>query len=39
MSFSLGSNSRVRADKARRELGWAPVHKSVTDYILNDMPT
>jgi nucleoside-diphosphate-sugar epimerase len=37
--FSLGSNSRVRADKARRELGWAPVHKSVTDYILNDMPT
>ncbi|AGH50391.1 MULTISPECIES: NAD-dependent epimerase/dehydratase family protein [Sphingomonas] len=36
--FGLGSNSRVRADKARAELGWAPVHTSVTGYILNDMP-
>lgn len=35
--FSLGSNSRVRADKARSELGWTPVHTSVTDYILEDI--
>lgn len=35
--FSLGSNSRVRADKARSELGWSPVRTSVTDYIRNDM--
>ncbi|MEJ8827255.1 NAD-dependent epimerase/dehydratase family protein [Variovorax humicola] len=36
--FSLGSNSRVRAVRARRELGWSPRHASVTDWILNDMP-
>lgn len=36
--FGLSSNSRVRADKARAELGWAPVHASVIDYLLNDMP-
>ncbi|WP_407519540.1 NAD-dependent epimerase/dehydratase family protein [Methylobacterium oryzisoli] len=35
--FSLGSNSRVRADKAKRELGWRPVRTSVTRYILTDM--
>lgn len=35
--FSLGSNSRVRADKARAELGWMPVHTSVTEYILEDI--
>ncbi len=36
--FSLGSNSRVRANKARADLGWAPIHTSVTDYILKNMP-
>lgn len=36
--FGLSSNSRVRADKARNELGWRPAHLSVTDYILQDMP-
>lgn len=37
--FSLGSNSRVRAVRARRELGWSPRHGSVVDWILNEMPT
>lgn len=36
--FSLGSNSRVRADRARAELGWTPVHASVLDWIAHDMP-
>ena len=36
--FSLGSNSRVRAVRARRELGWAPRHRSVTDWVLDEMP-
>jgi nucleoside-diphosphate-sugar epimerase len=36
--FSLGSNSRVRGLRARRELGWSPRHTSVIDWILNDMP-
>jgi nucleoside-diphosphate-sugar epimerase len=36
--YSFGSNSRVRAKRARAELGWAPVHGSVTDWIANDMP-
>jgi nucleoside-diphosphate-sugar epimerase len=31
--FALGSNSRVRADKARRTLGWSPTHTSVTEWI------
>jgi len=35
--FGLSSNSRVRADKARRELGWAPAHHSVTDWIRQDI--
>lgn len=35
--FSLGSNSRVRATRARSELGWSPVHASVLDWIANDM--
>ncbi len=37
--FSLGSNSRVRADRARRELGWAPRHCSVLDWIRKDLTT
>ena len=36
--FSLGSNSRVRALRARRELGWNPQHSSVLAWIANDMP-
>lgn len=35
--YSFGSNSRVTADKARRELGWQPNHTSVFDWIENDM--
>jgi nucleoside-diphosphate-sugar epimerase len=36
--FSLGSNSRVRSIRARRELGWAPRHASLIDWILDEMP-
>jgi nucleoside-diphosphate-sugar epimerase len=36
--FSLGSNSRVRALRARRELGWMPTHDSVLSWIRNEMP-
>jgi nucleoside-diphosphate-sugar epimerase len=36
--FSLGSNSRVRATRARRELGWSPRHSSVLDWIANELP-
>ncbi len=36
--YTFGSNSRVRARRARRELRWAPVHGSVTDWIERDMP-
>jgi nucleoside-diphosphate-sugar epimerase len=36
--FTLGSNSRVRAQRARRELGWAPRHASLLDWILTEMP-
>ncbi len=32
-AFSLASNSRVRADRARRELGWAPRQGSVLEWI------
>jgi nucleoside-diphosphate-sugar epimerase len=35
--FTFGSNSRVRAIRARRELGWAPRHSSVTDWISTEM--
>ena len=37
--FTLGSNSRVRARRARRELGWAPRHASVIEWILTEMAT
>ncbi|HZP75481.1 MAG TPA: NAD-dependent epimerase/dehydratase family protein [Pseudolabrys sp.] len=30
---SYGSNSRVRADKARRMLGWTPKHSAILDEI------
>jgi nucleoside-diphosphate-sugar epimerase len=36
--YSFGSNSRVRAVRARRELEWAPQHDSVTRWIAEDMP-
>jgi nucleoside-diphosphate-sugar epimerase len=32
-AYALGSNSRVRAGKARRELGWAPVHGDVIAWV------
>jgi len=35
--FSLGSNSRVRAKRARA-LGWAPRHGSVLDWIATELP-
>ncbi|CCA90746.1 NAD-dependent epimerase/dehydratase family protein [Novosphingobium sp. PP1Y] len=35
--FALGSNSRVRADKARSELGWAPQRTSVIDWVENEL--
>ncbi len=31
--FTFGSNCRVRGVHARSELGWAPVHRSVIDWI------
>jgi nucleoside-diphosphate-sugar epimerase len=36
--YSFGSNSRVRAKRARRELGWAPRHASVISWILSELP-
>jgi hypothetical protein len=34
--FSLGSNSRVRG-KAAAALGWAPVRRSVTEWIAEEL--
>lgn len=36
--FTLGSNSRVRARRARRELGWTPRHASAIDWIAAELP-
>ena len=36
--YTFGSNSRVRAKRARRELGWAPLHTSALAWIEEDMP-
>ncbi|SDK92160.1 Nucleoside-diphosphate-sugar epimerase [Nonomuraea jiangxiensis] len=36
--FALGSNSRVRAERAREQLGWRPRHTSVTDWIRTELP-
>jgi nucleoside-diphosphate-sugar epimerase len=36
--YSFGSNSRIRAVRARRELGWSPKHSSAEQWILHDMP-
>jgi nucleoside-diphosphate-sugar epimerase len=35
--YTFGSNSRVRAVRARRELGWQPRHGSVLDWIAREM--
>lgn len=35
--YSLGSNSRVRAQRARQELGWQPMHRSATEWIEREM--
>ncbi|MFE1933773.1 NAD-dependent epimerase/dehydratase family protein [Streptomyces sp. NPDC059474] len=34
---ALGSNSRVRAGRARALLGWDPRHRSITDWILREL--
>ncbi|QRR32461.1 NAD-dependent epimerase/dehydratase family protein [Hydrogenophaga sp. YM1] len=36
--YTLGSNSRVRAKRAREELGWRPRHGSVIRWIQSEMP-
>jgi nucleoside-diphosphate-sugar epimerase len=36
--YLLGSNSRVRSLRARRELEWNPTHDSVLWWIRNEMP-
>jgi nucleoside-diphosphate-sugar epimerase len=36
--FSFGSNSRVRARRAREALGWEPRHSSVFNWIANEAP-
>jgi len=36
--YSFGSNSRVRAKRARKELGWVPEHPSITAWIEQEMP-
>jgi nucleoside-diphosphate-sugar epimerase len=35
--YAMGSNSRVRAAKARKTLGWAPKHGSVLDWIAKEV--
>lgn len=37
-SYGLGSNSRVRGERARTLLGWQPQRTSVTDWIRAAMP-
>ena len=36
--YSFGSNSRVRARRARNELGWSPKRTSLIDWIEHEMP-
>ena len=36
-TFSLGSNSRVRGERATRLLGWTPTHRSIADWIRNEL--
>jgi nucleoside-diphosphate-sugar epimerase len=35
--FALASNSRVRSDLARAELGWQPRHGSVVDWVRREL--
>lgn len=35
--YTFGSNSRVRANRARRELGWQPRHGSALSWIRHEM--
>jgi len=35
--FTLGSNSRVRGRFATEHLGWAPKHRSITDWIAREL--
>jgi nucleoside-diphosphate-sugar epimerase len=37
-AYTFGSNSRVRAKRARNELNWKPKHASVTEWIEREMP-
>jgi nucleoside-diphosphate-sugar epimerase len=36
-TFSLGSNSRVRGKSATELLGWSPKHRSITDWIADEL--
>jgi nucleoside-diphosphate-sugar epimerase len=36
--YTFGSNSRVRAKRAGKELGWAPRHTSALTWIAEEMP-
>ena len=36
--YLLGTNSRARAVRARREIGWSPEHGSLTEWIMHEMP-
>ncbi|MFM0350452.1 NAD-dependent epimerase/dehydratase family protein [Paraburkholderia sp. RL17-347-BIC-D] len=36
--YTFGSNSRVRAKRAREELGWTPHHTSALAWVEQDMP-
>ncbi|TFW29370.1 NAD-dependent epimerase/dehydratase family protein [Duganella callida] len=36
-SYGLGSNSRVRGERARKQLGWQPHRPPVLQWIANDM--
>ncbi len=36
--FSFGGNSRMRAARARRELGWAPHQASLLEWIAHELP-
>jgi nucleoside-diphosphate-sugar epimerase len=35
--YTYGSNSRVRADRARRTLGWTPRHTSAIEWIEREL--
>ena len=37
-AYTFGSNSRVRARRARSELGWQPKHSSATAWVERELP-